>query len=248
MSLTAYICGGPNPRKVTILLQELGLPYETRVIDMYEGEHRSAEFLRVNPNGRLPALHDTEGPEGPFVLYESGAILQYLAEKMGRLLPTSGARRYEVLKWLHLQVSLAPYLGQAHLYRVMYREAMPFDIRRFTIEAKRIYDLVDTQLARSRHIADDELSIADIAWYPWLQYHRWQGQHLTDFPHISRWMTMLEERPAVRRGASLPWPYTECGPSAAGARALALITARLADPEFTLRASESDAAMANLGI
>ena len=245
--LKVYIHGGPNPRKITILLEELGLTYETELVDMYEGKHLAPAFIAVNPNGRLPALHDPDGPDGPIVLWESGAILQYLAEKTGRLLPPRGSCRWDVIKWLHMQVTLAPYLGQAHLYRVMYREPMPFDIKRFTIEAARIYGVLDRQLTASPYVAGHEYSIADIAWYPWIQYHEWQGQSLGDFPAIARWFGMLGERDAVRRGSAIPWPFTECGPSEAGNRALKLIQSRLTDPVFALTATPADAALANLG-
>lgn len=246
--LTAYVHGGPNPRKITIFLEEAGLPYQHQLVDIYEGENRSAEFLQVNPNGRLPALFDSEGPDGPIVLWESGAILQYLAEKTGLFLPREGSARYEVLKWLHFQLTHAPYFGNAHVYRVMYREALPAVIKRFTIESARIYGVLDTQLAGTRYVAGNEYSIADMAWYPWIEYHSWQGQDLNDFLHLKRWFEEIGQRPAVQRGVSIPWPYTECGPSATGRRAKALIERRLADPAFALAACSEDAAMANLGL
>lgn len=246
--LKVYVHGGPNPRKITVLLEELGLPYEWELVDMYVGANRSPAFLTVNPNGRLPALVDTAGPEGRVVLWESGAILQYLAERTGRFLPTSGARRYEVLKWLHFQATHAPYLGNAHLYRVMYREAHAFDIKRFTSESARIYKVLDEQLAAHEFTAGSEYSIADIAWYPWIEYHEWQGQKLSDFPHIARWFAALGKRTAVMKGRAIPWAYGEFGPSEAGHRARDLVARRLRDPVFALDASDSDSALANLGI
>jgi GST-like protein len=246
--IKVYTHGGPNPRKITILLEELGWPYEWELVDMYVGQHRSPEFLAVNPNGRLPALLDTEGPDGPLVLWESGAILQYLAEKAGQLLPRAGVQRYTVLKWLHFQVTHAPYLGNAHLYRVMYRDAHPFDIKRFTIESSRIYRVLEGQLALVPFVAGTEYSIADIAWYPWIEYHAWQGQDLANYPHIARWFDAMAQRPAVRKGRAIPWPYGEFGPSEAGRKAQALVERRLKDPAFALSATEADAALANLGI
>jgi GSH-dependent disulfide-bond oxidoreductase len=246
--LTVYVTGGPNPRKITIFLEEVALPYNCNVVDVYSGEHRSPEFLSVNPNGRLPALRDTHGPDGEMVLWESGAILQYLAEKTGRLLPQAGAPRYEVLKWVYFQVAHAPYLGNAHIYRVMYRDALPEVIKRFTIESTRIYDVLDDQLANREFIAGDHYSIADIAWYPWIEYHEWQGQTLSNFSNIDRWFQALRERPAIKRGASIPWPYTECGTSEMGRRAKALIERRLRDPAFALSARPEDAGMANLAL
>ena len=247
--LTVYTCGGPNPRKVTILLEELHWPYQWKLVDLYQGQNRSPEYLAVNPNGRLPALHDDAGPDGaPLLIWESGAILQYLAEKAERFLPTEGAARYEVLKWLHFQVGHAPYLGNAHLYRTMYKEAMPFDIKRFTIESRRIYQVLEEQLASVPYIAGAEYSIADMAWYPWIEYHAWQGQNLVDFPALSRWFVKLGQRPEVQKGASIPWKYGEFGASEVGARFKELISRRLCDPAFTLEATEADAALAHLGI
>jgi GST-like protein len=247
--LTVYTCGGPNPRKVTILLEELHWQYNCKLVDLYLGQNREPEYLAVNPNGRLPALHDDDGPGGaPILIWESGAILQYIAEKAERFLPVRGAARYDVLKWLHFQVSHAPYLGNAHLYRTMYKEAMPFDIKRFTIESRRIYQILEGQLAPSRYVAGTEYSIADMAWYPWIEYHDWQGQSLADFPAISRWFAELRQRPEVQIGASIPWKYGEFGTSDVGKRFKDLINSRLVDPAFNLKATEADAALVNLGI
>ena len=245
--LTLFTHGAPNPRKITIFLEETGLPYECRLVELYEGKHRDPEFLRVNPNGRLPALVDPDGVDGPQVLWESGAILQYLAEKTGRFLPRSGTARYDVLKWLFFQVALAPYLGNAQLYRIYYRDPLPEVIKRFTIESTRIYGVLNDQLGQCEYVAGANYSIADMAWHPWIEYREWQGQHLSDFPHLARWFDLLSKRPAVRRGPSIPWPYTECGPTEAGRRAQALIERRLKDPAFALTARPEDAAMANLG-
>jgi GST-like protein len=243
--LKVYVCGGPNPRKITILLEELGVPYEWELVDVYDGKHLTAEYRAVNPNGRLPALSDTQAPGGPLLIWESGAILQYLAEKHGRFL-AEGRRRYEVLKWVYFQVAHAPYLGQAHLYRVLYREAMPFDIKRFTLEATRIYQVMNDQLADAVWIAGDDYSIADMAWFPWIEYHEWQGQSLERFPNLMRWFATMGERPAVTRGRKIPWRYGEFGPSAAGKRATELIPQRLQDPAFALTATDADGALANL--
>ncbi|TDN69992.1 glutathione S-transferase N-terminal domain-containing protein [Paraburkholderia sp. BL10I2N1] len=244
--LTVYVCGGPNPRKVAILLEELGWEYRSKLVDIYLGEQRSEDYLAINPNGRLPALVDENSESPPVVLWESGVILEYLADKSGRFLPKSGAQRYEVLKWLHFQLTHAPYLGNAHLYRVMYKEAIPFDIKRFTIESARIYGVLDAQLGRSQFVAGDDYSIADMAWYPWIQYHEWQGQDLADFPNVSSWFGELSERPAVRKGAAIPWAYGEYGPSAVGEKVSRLVDRRLKDPQFTLSATAADDAMCNL--
>ena len=130
----------------------------------------------------------------------------------------------------------------------MYRNALPEVIKRFTIESTRIYDVVNNQLARREFVAGDQFSIADIAWYPWIEYHEWQGQALARFPHVERWYQALRERPAILRGASIPWPYTECGATEMGRRAKALIDRRLKDPAFALSANPEDAGLANLAI
>lgn len=240
--------GGPNPRKVAIMLLEIDIPFELKVVDMYAGEHLAPDFLSINPNGRLPALIDDNHPDGPITLWESGAILQYLAEKTGRFLPQSGRERWNVIKWLHAQVTLAPYLGQAHLYRVMYREPIKFDIKRFTIEATRIYSLLDQQLSSEAFVAGENYSIADIGWYPWIQYHEWQGQDLAEYPNITRWYECLSKREAVRRGTAMPWPFTECGPTERGRKVLEIVKSRLSDPRFALKAAPGDAALANIVI
>jgi len=180
--ITAFLHGGPNPRKITIMLEELGWPYEIELVDVYQGQHLSENFLSVNPNGRTPALRDST-PDGDICLWESGAILQYLAEKSRRFLPETGAARYEVLKWLHFQLTHAPYLGNAHLYRLYYRKAMPFGIKRFTIESTRIYQVLDRRLGSATFVAGEEYSIADMAWFPWIEYHEWQT--IPIYPHGS---------------------------------------------------------------
>lgn len=245
--LTVYVCGGPNPRKVTILLEELGWEYHSELVDIYLGQQRSEEYLAMNPNGRLPALVDEQADSPPIVLWESGVILEYLADKAGRFLPTGGAARYEVLKWLHFQLTHAPYLGNAHLYRVMYKTPIPFDIKRFTIESSRIYGVLDAQLGSSQFVAGEEYSIADMAWYPWIQYHEWQGQELHAYPNVERWFNLMAERPAVRKGAAIPWSCGEYGPSAVGEKVRRLVESRLTDPRFTLSATTEDEALANLG-
>ena len=148
----------------------------------------------------LPVLVDSEGPDGPIVLWESGAILRYLAETSG-FLQRSGPGRYEELKWLHFQVAHAPYLGDAQLYRVMYREALPAVIKRFTVESTRIYQALNDELAERDYVAGSQYSIADMAWYPWIEYREWKGQDLEEFLHLRRWFERIGERPAVRRGS-----------------------------------------------
>jgi GST-like protein len=238
--LTAYVSAGPNPRKITILLEELGIEYKWKLVDGYKGEHKQPEYLAVNPNGRLPALHDSDGD---LVLWESGAILQYVAEKFGRFLPSSGPERYHTLKWLFFQCTHAPYLGNAHLYRVLYDEPRPFEIKRFTIESERIYKVLEEQLAKEPYVAGKEYSIADMAWYPWIQYHEWQGQDLRKFPSIAAWFSNIGERPAVKAGVVIPWGIDGYGDSERGRKVRQAVEQNLKDPRFQLEASEDDSAV-----
>ena len=202
---------------------------------LHEGAHRQPEFLAINPNGRIPAIRDPDGPDGPLILWESGAILQYLAEKTGRFLPQSGPARWEVLQWLFFQVSHAPYWGQAHVFRLFTPEPIPFAIERYTRESLRLYRVIDDRLAGRDWIAGDALSIADMALFPWVEYHPWQGVALEDFPAVHAWFRRMAARPAVARGRANPWSVEAFGPSARGAAVGAKVAERLADPAFGAR-------------
>jgi GSH-dependent disulfide-bond oxidoreductase len=195
----------PNGHKVHIMLEETGLPYRAVPVDIGAGEQFTPRFLAVSPNNKIPAIVDPDGPDGaPISLFESGAILIYLAGKTGRLMPDSVRAKYEVLQWLMFQMgSVGPMLGQAHHFRLYAPEKLPYAIDRYTNEARRIYGVIDRQLAKSKFIAGKSYSIADIAIFPWLRSWENQGITLTDFPHLKAWFDAIAARPAVQRGVKV---------------------------------------------
>lgn len=192
----------PNGHKVHILLEEIGLPYRAIPIDISTGAQFAPDFLKVSPNNKVPAIVDPEGPAGePFALFESGEILIYLAEKVGRFLPSSGSDRYAVLQWLMFQMgSVGPMLGQAHHFRVYAPEKIPYAIDRYTKEAQRLYAVMNQRLGEVPYFAGSEYSIADMSIWPWLCYHERQGIDLASYPHVKRWYVEIRARPAVQRG------------------------------------------------
>ncbi len=197
-----YYWPTPNGRKLTIFLEEVELPYNVVPVDIAAGDQFEPEFLRISPNNKIPAIVDPEGPDGePISLFESGAILIYLAEKTGRFLPSSPRERYAVLQWLMFQMGhVGPMLGQAHHFRKYANEEIPYAVERYTNEAARLYRVIDRRLAETSFIAGDEYTIADMAIFPWLRSHENQGQSLEDYPNLKRWYEGVESRPAVRRG------------------------------------------------
>ncbi len=196
-----YYWPTPNGQKITIFLEETAVPYTLHPVDIGKGDQFSPEFLRISPNNKMPALVDPAGPDGkPIALFESGAILLYLAEKTGRFLPRDPFNRYQVIQWLMFQMSgVGPMLGQAHHFRGYAPEKIEYAINRYTKEAGRLYSVMDTQLALRDYIAG-EYSIADMAIYPWIVPYERQGQALEDYPHLQRWFGRLAVRPAVQRG------------------------------------------------
>ena len=199
-SLDLYTAATPNGHKVSIALEELGLPYRTHVIDLRSGGQFTPEFLQISPNNKIPAIVD-----GDLSIFESGAILVYLAEKTGKLLPTSGHGRFKVLEWLFFQVGgIGPMLGQVHHFRNYAPEKLPYAIDRYTNEAKRLFHVVDKRLSDNQFLAGNDYSIADIANMPWMRLHKNQGIEITEYPHVARWIDALEARPAVKKGLATP--------------------------------------------
>lgn len=204
--ITLHAWPTPNGQKVSIMLEECGLPYEVVAVDINQGAQFEPGFLAVSPNNRIPAIVDDAGPDSaPMALFESGAILQYLAEKTGRFMPGDGQGRYRVMEWLMFQMAgLGPMCGQAHHFRqAMSGEEVPYGIARYTKEVGRLYRVMNTRLDACRYLAGEAYSIADIACWPWIRPHRRQGQDLADFPSLRRWFEEIRERPAVERGMQL---------------------------------------------
>jgi GST-like protein len=191
----------PNGQKVHITLEECALPYRVHPIDIGAGDQFATEFLAISPNNKIPAIVDSDGPDGrPISLFESGAILIYLAAKAARLLPVALRDRYAALQWLMFQVGhVGPMLGQAHHFRQYAPERIEYAVDRYTREAARLYGVMDRHLAGIDYFAG-EYSIADIAIYPWTRSYENQGIDLTQFPNVQRWHKVVSDRPAVRRG------------------------------------------------
>jgi len=201
-----YTWKTPNGRKASIMLEEVGLPYRVHPIDISNGEQFAPDFLAISPNNKIPAIADPDGPGGkPLALFESGAILVYLAEKTGKLLSTDPRERAVTLQWLMFQMGgVGPMLGQAHHFRKFAPEQIPYAIKRYSDEAQRLYTVMDRRLAESPYFAGPDFSIADIAIFPWLQRYDWQGIDLEVFPHVKRWMAEVGARPAVQKGMTVP--------------------------------------------
>jgi GST-like protein len=200
-----YTWTTPNGRKVSIVLEELGLPYRVHPIDISKGDQFKPEYVAINPNSKIPAIVDSEGPDrAPIRMMESGAILIYLADKTGKLLPQSGAVRYATLEWLMFQMGgVGPIFGQVHHFLRAAKEPVPYAIERYTKETRRLYGVLNAHLAREQYLAGD-YSIADIATYPWVARHEWHKTDLNEFPHVKRWFDAISSRPAVQRGMKVP--------------------------------------------
>jgi len=199
-----YTWGTPNGKKASIMLEEIGMPYEVHPINIGQGDQFKSEYLAINLNNKIPSIIDPDGPGGkPFTLFESGAILMYLAEKSGKLWPADLRQRYTVIQWLMFQMGgVGPMFGQAnYFYRL--EEKIPFAIERFHKEALRLYGVLEKALGKNEFLSG-EYSIADIATYPWVWRHEMHHVRLEDFPSVKRWYDSISDRPAVKRGMEIP--------------------------------------------
>ncbi len=200
-----YTWTTPNGRKASIMLEEVGLPYEVHAVNLQKGEQFRPEYLAINPNNKIPAIVDRDGPdEKPFSLFESGAILIYLAEKTGKLMPTKPRPRHEVLEWLMFQMGgVGPMFGQAHNFLRYDPQQDSYGVERFKKEVARLYGVMNKRLGETQFLAGD-YSITDIATYPWVARFETHRTKLEDFPNVKRWFDAISARPAVQCGMAVP--------------------------------------------
>ena len=202
MTIDLYSAATPNGYKVSIALEELGLPYTLHALHLGKGDQKRPEFLAINPNGRIPAIVDRDNDD--FAVFESGAILIYLAEKAGGLMPTDAKARSRVIQWLMFQVGgVGPMQGQANVFNRYFPEKIPSVLSRYVNETRRLYEVLDTRLAQHEYLVDD-YSIADIANFGWVRTYDWAGVSIDGLDHLSRWLDAIEARPAVARGLLAP--------------------------------------------
>ena len=195
-----------NGKKATIMMEECGLDYRIHPIDISTDIQFAEDFLKINPNSKIPAIVDHDGPNGSsFTVIESGAILMYLAEKTGLFLPKEMEKKYEVIQWVMFQMGgVGPIFGQVHHFKRAAKETVPYAINRYYTECRRLYGVLDARLAKREYIANDEVSIADFCTLPWVFRHDWQEVDLTDFSNVNRWYDTMMRRPASSRGMNLP--------------------------------------------
>tara|TARA_B100001093_G_scaffold314990_1_gene300541 strand:+ start:390 stop:1016 length:627 start_codon:yes stop_codon:yes gene_type:complete len=195
-----------NGKKATIMMEECELEYKIHPIDISTNIQFSDDFIKVNPNSKIPAIVDPDGPNGrPFTVIESGAILMYLAEKTGLFLPSEMQRKYEVIQWVMFQMGgIGPIFGQVHHFKRAAKEKVPYAINRYFNECRRLYGVLDSRLADREYIANDEVSIADFCTVPWVFRHDWQEIDLDEFTNVKRWYDNMMQRPALTRGMNLP--------------------------------------------
>ena len=204
-----YSWATPNGHKIHIMLEETGLPYRVHPIDIGAGDQFKPEFLKISPNNKMPAMIDSDGPRDektgkPFSMFESGAMLLYLASKTGKFLPEDLRDRWATLQWLMFQMGgVGPMLGQAHHFLGYAPEKIPYAMNRYSNEANRLYGVMDRRLAESKFIACGEYTIADMAIMPWLRFPERQGVDIADYPHVKKWFDGIAARPAVQRGLAV---------------------------------------------
>ncbi|MEC4727702.1 glutathione S-transferase N-terminal domain-containing protein [Shewanella sp. D64] len=200
-----YTAATPNGHKISIALEEMGLEYQVHHLDLMEADQKKPEFLTINPNGRIPAIIDRDNDD--FVVFESGAILLYLAEKTGKLLPANPKKRSQVIQWLMFQMSgVGPMMGQANVFFRYFPEKIPAAIERYQNESRRLFEVMDKQLATNRYLAGDDYTIADISTWPWVRIYEWSGVDISGLDHLQRWMSELAERKACQIGIATPPP------------------------------------------
>jgi GST-like protein len=202
-----FTAATPNGWKVSIALEELGLPYTVKPISLGKLEQKEEWFLKINPNGRIPAIIDHGNDD--FAVFESGAILIYLAEKTGKLLPVEPKARSRVLQWLMFQMGgVGPMMGQANVFFRYAPEKIPYAIDRYQRESRRLFEVMERQLKSSTYIAGEEYSIADIALHSWVAGHEWSGVSIDGLPGLNRWLNLVGSRPAVQKGRAVPPPLS----------------------------------------
>ncbi|RXJ71774.1 glutathione S-transferase [Veronia nyctiphanis] len=200
-----YTAATPNGHKVSIALEELGLDYTVHALSLTDNEQKQPDFLAINPNGRIPAIVDKSNDD--FAVFESGAILLYLAEKTGKLLPSDAKARSRAIQWLMFQMGgVGPMMGQANVFYRYFPKKIPAAIDRYQHEGRRLFEVMDTQLADNTYLAGDEYSIADIATWPWVRIHEWSGISIDGLENLQRWVALLAERPACQKGILVPPP------------------------------------------
>ncbi|WP_325894489.1 glutathione S-transferase family protein [Grimontia sp. NTOU-MAR1] len=200
-----YTAGTPNGYKISIALEEMGLAYKYHALDLIAADQKKPEFLAINPNGRIPAIVDKDNDD--FAVFESGAILIYLAEKTGKLLPTDQKKKSQVLQWLMFQMGgVGPMMGQANVFYRYFPEKIPAAIERYQNEGRRLFEVMNGQLANNRYLAGDEYTIADISTWPWVRIHEWSGVDISGLEHLQRWVDELAQRPACQKGLLVPPP------------------------------------------
>jgi GST-like protein len=204
VTIELYTWSTPNGCKISIALEELGLDYSVHPINITKDEQFAPDFLKISPNNKIPAIVDPEGPDGkPISVFESGAILLYLADKTGKFMPQDARTRYDALQWLMWQMGgFGPMLGQAHHFRRFAKEQVPYAIERYSNETRRLYGVLDKHLQEAEYLAGD-YSIADMATFPWAARHEWHGIALEDFPSVKRWYDAIAARPAVQKGMAV---------------------------------------------